>query len=215
MDSTLGEQIMLLSLDDDTGVGQETTRTGLAVTGAALVELALAGRIAVTKGEVVVVDAAPVGEPALDAVLVALAGREKPRKARAWIELLQKDAVRAVRERLLERGLVREEKARVWGIFPERRYPEADGSVERDLRGTLDAVVQGGAAPDERTVVLLALLHGAGLQKLAFPEASAKALDRRLTELTEGQWSAAVVREAVVAVQAATVATIAAATAVI
>lgn len=205
---------MLLSLEDDTGAGQEAMRTGLAVAGAALVELALLGRIAVVGEDVVVLDAAPVGEPAVDPVLAALAGREKPRKARDWVELLQKDAVDAARGRLLERGLVREEKKRVWGIFPTRRYPEADGSVERELRDTLDAVVRGGAEPDERAVALLGLLHGAGLQELAFPEAEKKALDRRLTELAQGQWSVPVVRDAVRAVQAATTATIAAVTAV-
>ncbi|MET9507027.1 GPP34 family phosphoprotein [Streptomyces flavidovirens] len=215
MDCTLGEQVMLLSLEDDTGVGQEAMRTGLAVTGAALVELALLGRVAVRgDGKVVVVDPAPVGEPALDPVLGALAGRDKPRKARDWVELLQKDAVNAARERLLERGLVREEKKRVWGIFPTRRYPEADGSVERELRDTLASVVHEGAEPDERTAALLGLLHGAGLQKLAFPDAQGKALDRRLTELAQGQWSVPVVRDAVKAVQAATTATIAAVTAV-
>ncbi len=92
------------------------------------------------------VDPAPVGEPALDP-----------------------DAVNAARERLLERGLVREEKKRVWGVFPTRRYPEADGSVERELRDTLASVVHEGAEPDERTAALLGLLHGAGLQNWLSP----------------------------------------------
>ncbi|MFD5747675.1 GPP34 family phosphoprotein [Streptomyces sp. NPDC127033] len=72
---------------------------------------------------------------------------------------------------LLDKGLVREEKKKALGLFPVRRYPEADGSVEAAVRWQLDAVVLHGEIPDERTASLAALLHGAKLHRLVFPDA--------------------------------------------
>ncbi|MEU1004662.1 MULTISPECIES: GOLPH3/VPS74 family protein [Streptomyces] len=195
--TTLGEQLLLLSLDDESGAAKESAKVAPAISAALLVELALAGRIDVTDDKVTVVDATPLGEPALDAALADIAGRDKPGRTRDWITRLKTDAAAWANRGLIEKGLVREEKKKVLGLFSVRRYPEADGSAEAAVRQRLDEVVLRGAAPDERTACLVALLHGAKLHRLAFPDADAREVGAAMEALSEAQWSATAVRHVV------------------
>ncbi len=120
-----------------------------------------------------------------------------------WLTKDQSTAVRATVDSLCERGLVTEERHRALGLFPVRRYPEADGSVERDLRERLASVVLEGTEPDDRTSGLIALLHAAKLHRLAFPELPRKQVVTRMAEIGEGQWAGDGVREAIRNMQAA------------
>ncbi|WDV51852.1 GPP34 family phosphoprotein [Streptomyces coeruleorubidus] len=201
--TTLGEQILLLSLDDESGAAKESAKVAPAVSAALLVELALAGRIDVTDDKVTVADATPLGDPALDSALADIAGRDKPGTTKDWITRLKTDAMAWAKRGLIEKGLVREEKKKVFGIFPVRLYPEADGSVEAAVRQRLDAVVLRGAAPDERTASLVALLHGAKLHRLAFPDAGAREVRAAMESVSHGQWSATAVRQVVRAAEEA------------
>lgn len=203
METTLGEELLLLSLDDESGAEKESARVSSAMAAASLVELALAGRIEVRDELVAVLDPAPVGAPGLDAALADIVARDKPRKVKDWMYYLKKDAVSGASEGLLAKGLIREETKKVLGLFPVRRYPEADGSAEAALRQRLEAVVLRGDTPDERTAGLVALLHGAKLRRLAFPEADARAVESRMEAIARGQWAAPAVRQVVVAAEAA------------
>ncbi|TDC27978.1 GPP34 family phosphoprotein [Streptomyces sp. 8K308] len=214
VETTLGERLLLLSLDDETGAGKESEKVAWAISAASLVELALAGRVDVTDDQVTVVAQAPLGEPTLDAALAEIAGRERPGSTRDWIQRLRKEAVAGASGGLLDKGLVREETKRVLGIFPVRRYPEADGSVEADVRRRLEAVVLHDATSDERTAALVALLHGAKLHRLAFPDAEPREIEAAMARISHDQWSATAVRrvikaaeDAVAAIIAVTVAT--------
>ncbi|MFI5678360.1 GOLPH3/VPS74 family protein [Streptomyces cellulosae] len=207
--TTLGEQLLLLSLDDESGSAKEPVKVALAISAASLVELALAGRIDVTDDKVTVVDATPLGEPALDTALAAIVDKDKPGRTRDWINRLKTDAVARANTGLVEKGLVREERKKVLGLFPVRRYPEADGSVEAAVRQRLDAVVLGAATPDERTASLVALLHGAKLHRLAFPDSDARRVKAAMESISDGQWPATAVRHVVKAAEDALAAIIA------
>ena len=207
--TTLGEQLLLLSLDDESGTAKEAAKVAPAISAASLVELALAGRIDVTDDKVTVVDETPLGVPALDAALAAVAGKDKPGRTKDWINQLKTDAVARANAGLIEKGLVREEKKKVLGLFPVRRYPEADGSSEAAVRQRLDEVVLRDATPDERTASLVALLHGAKLHRLAFPDADARQVRAAMESISHGQWSATAVRHVVKAAEDALTAIIA------
>ncbi|MEW5632143.1 GPP34 family phosphoprotein [Streptomyces hydrogenans] len=220
MTITLAEELMLLSLDDESGETKERQSAAWAVAGGILLDLALAGRVSVTGGRAAVADASPTGEPLLDgrlALLAEWAGRRgRAPKVTEWLTKDQAKAPAATLARLCERGLVVEERRRVLGVFPVRRYPEADGSAERELRERLRAVVLDGGAPDERTAGLIALVHGAKLHRLAFPGEPRKEVVARMEKVADGQWAGEGVREAIrnmrAAMAAVTVATIVAAT---
>lgn len=203
---TLGEEIMLLSLDDESGTSKDRSSTGWGVAGGILLDLALAGRVAVADGRLTVVDRSPTGVPLLDGRLERIAdwaGSGSRKKASDWLAKDQAKAVGSAVESLCERGLVTEERVRLLGLFPVRRYPEADGSVERELRERLVSVVVDGAEPDDRTSGLIALLHAARLYRQAFPELPRKRVEPRMAEIAEGNWAGDSVRGAIRDVQAA------------
>ncbi|MET9607666.1 GPP34 family phosphoprotein [Streptomyces sp. NPDC006512] len=218
MTITLAEEIMLLSLDDESGAAKQRQAAGWAVAGGILLELVMAERVSVTGKYLQLVDPTPTGEPLLDGRILLigtwLRGRDK-RRVTDWLTKDHTKAVAAALESLGARGLVGTEVRKVLGVFPQRRYPETDGSVERALRDRLEAAVLRDAEPDERTAGLISLLHSAKLHRLAFPELARKTVAPRMAEIAAGQWAAESVRVAIrdmqAAMAAATVITLAAA----
>ncbi|MFI2609698.1 GPP34 family phosphoprotein [Kitasatospora sp. NPDC018619] len=217
MHVTLAEELMLLSLDDESGVAKDAPTAAWAAAGGILAELVLAGRVTVEDGQLTVTDRTPTGDPLVDGRLARLdawaAGRRPGRaKAADWLTTDRTTAVADTVARLCERGLVVEERRRAFGIFPVRRYPEADGTVERELRGRLAAAVLDGAEPDLRTAALVALLHGARLHRLAFPDLPHRQVEPRFAQIADGDGAAESVREAIRAVQLTMIAVTTAAT---
>lgn len=199
---TLAEEVMLLSLDDDTGAGRQKEGAAWALAGGALVELVLAGRLEVGDERLEVVDGSPLGVPHLDGALAAVGDEGTSLKTRTGLERVRKGIADATTHALVERGLLREERKKVLGLFPVTRYPEADGAPEEALRRRLAAVVLEGADPDERTAALVALLHGARLRALAFPGEDGRAVEQRMKHIAEGQWVQPAVRRALDEAQA-------------
>ncbi|MGG7572386.1 GOLPH3/VPS74 family protein [Streptomyces sirii] len=203
---TLAEEIMLLSLDDESGVPEQRQAAGWAVAGGILLELVLAGRVSVEGKYLGLTDRTPTGEPLLDGRMVLLdawlRGREK-RRVTDWLTKDQGKAANAAMESLCARGVVVEQQHRALGLFPSRRYPEADSAPETELRQRLRAVVLDGAAPDERTAGLIALIHATKLHRLAFPDVPRKQVADRMAGVTAGQWAAESVRAALHDVQVA------------
>ncbi|MFI1060898.1 MULTISPECIES: GOLPH3/VPS74 family protein [Streptomyces] len=205
---TLAEEIMLLSLDDESGVARQRQSAGWAVAGAILLELVMAERVSVSGKYLELSSTEPTGEELLDGRIglleTWLRGRTK-RRVTDWLTKDQPKAVGAVLARLGERGLVVAQVHKVFGVFPQRRYPEADGTVERALRVRLREVVLAGAEPDERTAGLIALIHSARLHRLAFPGRQPDELTERTAEIAAGQWAAESVRAAILDMHAAMV----------
>ncbi|MFD9848385.1 GOLPH3/VPS74 family protein [Streptomyces parvus] len=207
MTVSLGEEIMLLSLDDETGAakGESAARWGVAA--GMLLELVMAGRVTVKGGRVEVFDPTPTGDALLDGRLGRLTRwvheTSSSRKVVAWLTRDHAKGSQDVVDSLVARGLVTEEKHRALGVFPVRRYPEADGTVERELRARLAAVVLGGAEPDARTSALVALVHATGMHRQAFPDLLKKQVAPRMAEIAEGHWVGVSVGEAIRDLQAA------------
>nr|WP_274389149.1 GPP34 family phosphoprotein [Streptomyces taklimakanensis] len=204
----MGEEIMLLSLDDESGATQDWSSTGWGVAGGILLDLVMAGRVAVDDGRLTVVDRTPTGVPLLDGRLERIAdwlGDGGRKKTSGWLTKDQPKAVADAVDSLCERGLVAERRHRVLGLFPVRRYPEADGSVEREVRERLVSVVVDGAEPDDRTCGLVALLHATRLYRQAFPDLPRKRVEPRMAEIAEGNWAGESVRGAIRDVQTAVV----------
>ncbi|MFE6837301.1 GPP34 family phosphoprotein [Streptomyces sp. NPDC057705] len=209
MGITLAEEILLLSLDDGSGQVRDRQSAGWAAAGAILLELVMAERVSVAGKYLELRDTTPTGDELLDGRIrlmeAWLRGRAS-RRVTDWLTRDQTKAVGAAVERLVARGLVAPEVHKVLGMFPQRRYPETDGAVERALRERLRSVVVDGAEPDERTAGLIALIHSTGLHRLAFPDRPRDAVAPRTAEIAAGQWAGDSVRTAIRDVQAAMVA---------
>ncbi|MFI7324064.1 GPP34 family phosphoprotein [Streptomyces rubiginosohelvolus] len=207
MTVSLGEEIMLLSLDDESGAAKGETAARWGVAAGMLLELVMAGRVTVRGGSVEVFDPTPTGDALLDGRLDRLTRwvheTSSSRKVVAWLTRDHAKGSQDVVDSLVARGLVTEEKHRALGVFPVRRYPEADGTVERELRARLAAAVLEGAEPDARTSALIALVHATGMHPQAFPGLPKKQVDPRMAEIAEGHWAGVSVREAIRNLQAA------------
>ncbi|EOM77819.1 GPP34 family phosphoprotein [Rhodococcus rhodnii] len=205
----LAEDLLLLLLDDETGAPLvDGTRMPRVLAGAVLLELALSDVVTpaedgedVKKGRLVVRRDPPDDDVLADAVTTI---RERtPMKPRPAIERLAKNLQPTILERLVDAGWVREERSRVLGVFPRTRWPEVDGTHERELRTELRAALIDGLDPRERTAALVALLSAVGAAPKVFPDADKKALERRAKEIAQGNWAGEAVRKAVEAIDAA------------
>lgn len=108
----LAEDLLLLLYDDESGkriLGREQTRSVL--TGAVLMELAMAGRVDVTaKRRLVVRDATPTGDPVLDDRLAILADKPGVRLTEA-MERFARKLRPALLDRLAGKGMLQAESS--------------------------------------------------------------------------------------------------------
>ncbi|MFH8565966.1 GPP34 family phosphoprotein [Streptomyces sp. NPDC017988] len=119
---SLPARIFLLAWDTDRGKFTGGPDLHLAVRTGALAELAQR-RVLGEAGGVVVTPAtgARTGDVVLDALL-DLVERSKPRKWRGWMTYRSRTTLDAVRDQLAAEGHLREERRRVLGLFPSRRW---------------------------------------------------------------------------------------------
>ncbi|WP_182897850.1 GPP34 family phosphoprotein [Microbispora sp. H10830] len=209
MTLTIAEEVLLLAYREDTGkpiIG--SVELDCALAGALLADLAVRRRVDLDGAKVVPVDPAPVGDEELDAALTRIAEERGPRKADWWVGKLRAGRLRKrLLTRLAARGVLSEQEGKILGIFPTTRYPELDPSHEQGVRERVQNVLAG-AEPDERTAVLIAVMHAAKLDRKAFPDAQ----KGRVKEIAEGQWTAEAVRKTIASIHAAVAAATTAAT---
>jgi hypothetical protein len=209
--SLLAEDLLLLALDDESGKSiVDSVTLPRVLAGAVLLELALGNVVLLDeegvkgkKGRVVVGGAAPTDPVLADAV--ALLGARKPMKPAAAIEKLSKNMRDVVLERVVVKGWVREERGKVLGLFPTRRWPAVDESHERRVRAELYSALVDGVTPAPRTAALISLLSATKMTSKIFPDTDKKQVTKRAKEIAEGEWAGKAVRQAVDAVNTAVI----------
>ena len=154
----LAEELLLLAYDDETGkasVSQIGLDLGMAA--AVLIDLALAGRIAMDGNLIIARSATPVGEPIADAVLAKVA-QDSPHTAASWVQRLRHRLRDRVLEDLCARGVMVDVDETALEYIHLHRYPTVDTSIEQDVRTRLAAALSGATPPDERTAALATIL---------------------------------------------------------
>ncbi|WP_088976771.1 GOLPH3/VPS74 family protein [Micromonospora coxensis] len=214
---TLADELVLLAHDDagTNRLGRPHLDHGLA--GAVLLELALAHRVEVVDGRLVVVDPTPVGHPLLDDTLATLAADER-RKPGDWIGRLAKGLPDRVLTGLVDAGVLRRESDRVLLVFPRTRYPSPTGAepaAETDARRRMVEAVSSDGPVDPRTAALIGLTGAVGLDRKLFRELPKERWKARAAQLAAGDWASAATREAIAQTQAAVLTATTAATAVV
>lgn len=134
---TLAEEVVLLSLDGASGAAGQRQAAGWAAAGGILLELVMAERVSVTGTYLELRSTAPTGVRLLDGRILMIESWLRGRSKRRVTDWLTKDHARAVGaalDGLGERGIVGSEVHKVLGVFPQRRYPQADATAERELR---------------------------------------------------------------------------------
>jgi len=209
----IAEDLLLLLLDDEAGTGPSGLDLTPVLGGAILVELALGGAVRVgekpsrwAKAKVVPVPCAAPTDPALVAAL-ALVG-EKERSAQDLVTRLGKGLREPLSARLADQGVLRRQDQKVLGLFPRTTWPAADVAHEAQVREAIAASLIQGVQPDQRTAALIALLHAVGRAHKTVPldGLPAREAKARAQQISEGDWAAKAVKDAIDAATAAMVA---------
>jgi hypothetical protein len=205
----LHEEILLLALDDDKGTVHFGVSWQMAAGAAMVAELMFEGRVRLTdekKPKLEVVDATPLGDPLLDEALAEMDTSKKLRRGAEWVQKLagQGKLKQRIAGELVRKRVLREEEGKVLWVFGTTHYPERDGRHEREVIARLKrAIFSSTRDVTPRTVVLVALADTAGLLKKIFDKQRLKDRKRRIKDLTEGQVTSAMAKEAMEAMQAA------------
>jgi Golgi phosphoprotein 3 len=206
----LHEEILLLALNDEKGTVHFGASFDQAAGGAILAELLLTGRLAVEgekgKARVVVKNTVPLEEPLLDECLARVAADEKKRKPVQWVQKFAgiKHLKHRVAARLVETGVLKEEKDKVLLLFNRTVYPEADAGPEREvIQRIRHAIVGSSTQVEARTVVLIALAKHTDLLRRAVEKSKLKERKKRVEKLVNGEIAGAATKDAVAAMQAA------------
>lgn len=216
----LADELLLVALDDASGkTVVDTTNLDTALAAALLVELALAERISIApadagwlqRGKVTVLNSSPTDDSDLDAVLAKLAEKEGQKVKNLISPMVWRPISKGLRDRrlagLVHRGVLAEERTEVLGL---RRYPMRDAGPEQEVRARLRSALIDGLTPTERTVALVALLEASGILRKVFPAENKKLVKARAKQLSEGDWAAKAVKDAIAEATAVMVAAVAA-----
>ena len=182
----LAEELLLLAYDDERGNDTSWGSLDSGLAGAVLLDLSLAEAVTVEDGKIVATGDAE--EPLLHDAVEAIRASSRRRDAKAWIGRLP-GALKPIAKRtargLVEAGVLREERAKVLGLFPRTRFPAADPTVEEELRARLTGVLVDGADPDPRTALLVSLLVPLDLVKAVVPKDRRRDATRRAKEIAD------------------------------
>ncbi len=206
----IAEEFLLLAMDDSSGrktMGSESLEPALAA--ALVVELALAERIGITpadagwreRGRVRILSPAPTDDPELDALLATLQQREGQKLKDLISPLSGKRISKGLPDRLLARlvaaGVLTGAEHKVLGLFPSRTYPTRDPEPEEAVRCRLQSALVGGETPTEATSALIALLNATNRVTKVVQTEDKRALRARAKQLSEGDWAAKAVKDAI------------------
>ncbi|GAB3282316.1 GOLPH3/VPS74 family protein [Kineosporia babensis] len=209
-DTLLVEDLMLLLLHDEKGNVAGETVVNYILGGALLVELSLLGRVdqeekksMFSNRRILTAGDGPLPDPLLQEAFDVIA--EKPRSGMSVLEKVGRGLPKKVAARLVERGMVREEKTKILGVFPRTLHPAVNDSHEKEVRREIRAVLADGAEPGPRSGALIALLSGSDTLKPALKDMDpplpwSSEIRKRGKAIQDGEWGAKVVKDAVVTI---------------
>jgi hypothetical protein len=190
----LCEKLLLLLLDRD-GKLVSGSATGYLLAGALLADLVLRGRVdmagqgdPVKPGRVLVRSPVPTGDSLLDDALDRVQRKQGDRPS-SVIGPLSKGTRRAVLERLITAGTIREASRNVLGLFPIRSWPSVDRRPAERARHAVHDVVEHGMRPGPETAVLISLLLAGGVLHKVQPTTDRKAQKQRAEQLAQTDWA--------------------------
>jgi len=212
----IAEDLLLLLLDEESGKVTASDSAEVALGGAVLAELAILGAVTVDEKtsrfrspKVRVTGQVPGDRVLADAMDIV---GEKQRTAQDLVAKLGKGLVKALADRMVDRGVLERRESRMLGMLPRTRWPAADRGHETQVRESIARVVVQGTTPDARTGALVAVLSAIDrTHKVIDHEGlSRREVKKRAKEVAEGAWAATAVRAAIQATNAAVIAAVAA-----
>lgn len=187
---TFAEEILLLALDDQSGAIKPLPIQALryALSGALLIELAMANRIDTDLEGLFVVDDRPMGDPLLDDVLQRLSAGATKRPTTDCLESIAwevTDLQGKILARLVDKGVLRVQDQRILWVIAKRRYPLMDDRQVKEVRARLRELIDSDEIPDPREAVLIALVDACQLFDELFDKEELDRLRPRIAMLSK------------------------------
>ena len=183
MDS-LGDDLVLLSINPDSGRIRTARKIDYGLMGSELVRLAASGRVDIEAGRIVVRNPLPTGDAELDVALASIAEARRPPKADRWVGHPRHGICRAYLERLNAAGVVRKESALL------TRWRIARPQLVADARARLDAIAVSTAPLDLAQSAYGGLAHAIGLDAELYRGWGNRGIRRRFEQIAKGRWTA-------------------------
>ena len=205
------EKLFLL-LTKDSG-SFETSNSTYGLNGALLIDLLLAGRVALGEGRnprISIVSSAPTGHPVLDRALQTLPDRNGKRFSSLvpWRGL---NPARDIAASLSAAGIITVDTSGFLGSLSPK-YPTVDPVPEQQLRSHIYAVLRGEQIALEADCTILSILQGLGIAARILPLAQTRLsrgnLKRRIKEISQSNPAGSAVSRAVNAANGAIIAVI-------
>ncbi|MFZ2655695.1 MAG: anti-sigma factor antagonist [Victivallales bacterium] len=185
---TVAEEILLLALDDKSGVIKPVPSFALdyALAAALLAELELSDRIDTDLKILKLISPAPTGEPLLDETLLELQQKTETQPTSFWLERLtirKKHIEERVLAQLVRKGILKQENRRILWVFKTHRYPLMDDREVKEVRTRLRELILSDDIPDPRDVVLISLGNACRLLDDLFTPKEKERVHSRITAL--------------------------------
>lgn len=202
------EEYLLIALDDSKGQFViDSTHLHYGLAGAILLELAIREKVTIQGDYVRVNDSATVTEVALNKALLYLKEKAKSMKVKDVINAFAKQAgefKQDVLQRLINKGILKKEEAKILWIIPNNKYPTSDLTPENKVRERLKAVMLHGAKSEPRDIMLLSLIDVSDLTKEAFRDKEDyKKVKKKIKEVTSDIQISGAINKSIREIQAA------------
>src|SRR5690349_20218084 len=184
--STLGDDLVLLSVWQGGGQLTAPNVIGVGLMGAELVRLAASGRVRITDGRIAVLDAAPTGDAEADAALASLAGQRRPPRARRWCSRPRRGICDAYLARLAAAGGIQRQEQTRLGFIRVTRWQVTNTARVADARARLDAIAEGTGQVDLGQAAFGGLAHAIGLAGRLYPGRDGRNRRKRLELVADG-----------------------------
>jgi Golgi phosphoprotein 3 (GPP34) len=187
--ATLGEDLVLLSIDPRTGRVTTAEKIPYGLMGSELVRLAATGRVDITGDRIVVRSPAPTGDPELDQALASIAQSRKPPRPRTWVGHPRRHIRDEYLARLVRAGALREETSAILG---RRRHAITAPAAVRltAARALLDTIARSDGQVPPTQAAFAGLAHAIGLDARLYPRWADRPLRRRLAQIAKGRHTA-------------------------
>jgi len=144
---------------------------------------------------------------ALNKALEYLTEKAKSTKVKDVISAFAKQAGEFkddVLQRLINKGILKKEEAKILWIIPNNKYPTSDLSPENKVRERLKAVMLEGAKSEPRDIMLLSLIDVSDLTKEAFRDKEDyKKVKKKIKEVTQDIQISGAINKSIREIQAA------------
>lgn len=150
-DPSIAERLALLCWDANRGKVTSACGQGIlhGIGGALLVDALLAGLLEIDDDRVTATGRTT-ADPLLGSVVAEIQDARKPPKIDKLVSsLASTDSLDAVRDRLLEQGLLEVVEDRVLGIFPRTRHPAVDPAPIEAVRAAVRDLLTGADDPEQ------------------------------------------------------------------